>query len=797
METLLQDLRFAVRTLIKRPGFAAVVVATLGLGIGATSSIFSVVSFVLLRSLPYRDPGALVRVWQSLPKQNTQKAPTSAANFTDWKERNQVFTGMAAFAQAAFNLTGGDQPERLVGGQVSPNAFALLGVDPILGRTFTPQDGDQANVVLSFGLWQRRFGGNPAVVGRTIILNSAPYLVLGVMPADFKLVSGAELWTPLVWNAQALRQRGALLYNSFARLKPGVTLTQAQRNLDAVAVELGQEYGVNRNRGVTVTSWREEAVGDLAGTLLVLLGAVGFVLLVTCANVANLLLARSTERIKEIAVRTALGADRRRLIRQSLTEGLVLAAGGGGLGLLATGLGIKLLVGLNTARIPNLHEISIDWWVVGFTAAVTLVTGVVFGLVPALQVSRALVHEALKEGGRGSSASHPRNLLRNGLVVAEVSLALVLMIGAGLLIRSFQRLQRVDPGFQPQGAMAMRISLPANKYPSSAQRVFFFQQAVEQIERLPGVQSAGAVTTLPMSGDELKLLFQIPGREITDTNQAVNLDLVTPGYFRAMGIALLKGRPFTARDRAGAAPVVIIDEALARRFWPNESPVGRYLFLPGFQKEKAEIVGVVRSVRREGLDQAVQPQAYIPLTDLSDGFMEVVVRSRTPPKALAAAVRGAVWTVDRDQPISDMLTLTDLVKATCSQQNFSARVMEVFALLALALAVAGIHGVLSYWVTQRTHELGVRMALGGNKREVRGLVLRHGLRLTATGLAIGLALALGLTRVIANLLFGVGATDPLTFLSLPAMLFGVALLACWLPARKATAVDPVLALRHE
>jgi putative ABC transport system permease protein len=792
------DFRFAVRTLARNPGFTAMVVLTLGLGIGATSSVFSVVNAVLLRPLPYRDPDRLVRVWQSLPSAGDRDSPTSAANFTDWKERSRVFTDMAAFDRRPFNLTGGERPERLMGASVTPNLFQLLGVQAELGRTLVSGDVDEQAIVVSYGLWQRRFGSDPGILGKPLTLDGKTYQVAGVLPSGFGFLPGTDVWVPLHFTAEQMQQRGLIFLEVIGRLKPGVGVGQAQQDMTAVSSFLAEEYP-DPNIGWTarVVSLYEQEVGDVRTTLYILLGAVGFVLLVACANVANLLLARSTGRAREVAVRTALGADRLRLLRQSVTEGLILALLGGLLGLLLTLLGIRLLVTLNPGDIPRMDSVGIDWGVLGFTLALSVLTGLIFGAVPALQAKPSRLHDVLRSAGGQASAGRGHGRARSSLAVAEIALALVLLIGAGLLIQSFQRLRRVDPGFDPENALTVQIILPKEKYPEIPQKVFLFQTVLERLQGLPGVEAAGAVTTLPMSGAEVKEILAIPGRQLSPEDEAVNLDVVTPDYFRAMKIGLVKGRFPTLQDRAGGAPVAIVDEAMARRYWPGEEALGKQIALPSLIRKRIEVVGIVRSVRRDGLDRDPRPQLYIPLADYAENRMDVVVRTRSAPADLATAVRQAVSSVDPDQPVSNLRPLTELVAGSISQQRFNTRLMEVFAALALVLAMVGIYGVLSYSVAQRTHEIGIRMALGARREGVLRLVLGQGMALTALGLILGLLLAFALTRVIASLLFGVEATDPATFALLAAALALAALAACYLPARRATTVDPLVALRYD
>jgi putative ABC transport system permease protein len=771
---------------------------TTALGIGATSSVFSVANAVLLRPLPYAQADRLVAVSQGLPASNMGDAPTSPANFLDWQRRSHVFAGLAAYARTPFNLTGSEQPERVMGARVSRNLFALLGIRPVLGPGITVESRDDLTVVLGSGLWQRRFGSDRKVLGRTLTMDGKSYLIVGVMPPEMQLVPGAELYVPLVFSANELLQRGAIFLDAVARLKPGVTLQLAQEEMSAVARTLEQDYpDPNTGWTVRVVSLYERTLGSVRTPLLVLLGAVGLVLMVSCANVANLLLARAGERRREIAIRAALGASRAHLLRHSLAEGLVLGGLGGAIGLLLTQWGIRLLIGLKPAGVPRIETVSIDWRVLLFTVAVSLLTGLVFGVVPAMQGASAGLVGTLKSGGVQTSAVRTQSRLRSGLVVAEVALALVLLIGAGLLIGSFQRLRAVDPGFDPQQALTCQLVLAESAYPGIPPKVLFFQQLLERLRALPGVQAAGAVTTLPLSGAVVKEIMAIPGRHLTPEQEAVNLDVATPDYFRAMGIRLLKGRFFNTQDRAGSEPVAILDEAMARVYWPGEEAVGQKLVLPSLLPQSMRVVGVVASVRHEGLDRQPQPRLYIPLAAYAEKRMDVVVRTSLRPAALTAAVRGAVAAENRNQPVSNLRPLSDIMAASISQQRFNTWQMEVFAALALVLALVGIYGVLAYVVTQRTREIGIRMALGGSKSEVMKLILAKGMTLAGSGLALGLLLALGLTRLLENLLYGLRATDPFTFIFFSLVLGLMALVACYLPARRATSVDPMIALRHD
>jgi putative ABC transport system permease protein len=804
------DVRYGVRMLWKNPGFTAVAVVALALGIGANSAIFSVVNTVLLRPLPYKEPERLVMVWEDDAKHGFPNDTPAVANYVDWRNQNQVFEGMAATADQSFNLTGEGEPERFDGKRVSANFFSLLGVEPQFGRAFMPEEdvpGANRVVVLSHGLWQRRFGSDPGVVGKSITLNGEGHTVVGVMPADFQFLSkDVGMWVPIAFTPQQLASRGGHYLEVVARLKPGVTVERAQAEMSTIAARLQQQYpDQNTDLGATVVSLHEEVVGNIRPALLVLLGAVGFVLLVACANVANLLLARAAVRQKEIALRTALGASRLRLIRQFLTESVLLAALGGVVGLLLSVWGVTLLKSFIPENISQVKAITVDARVLGFTLLVTLLTGLVFGLAPAAQASKFNLNETLKEGGRDAAAARGSNRVRGLLVVGEVAVSLVLLVGAGLLINSFLRLRHVDPGFRTDNLLTMSVVLPQQKYPDQARRSAFYADMIRRVEALPGVRSAGVTNWIPLvrQGDSIGVTIEgqpapVPGQ---GKMPVLMTRVVSPHYFSTMGIQLLQGRVFEeGRDRVDSPCVVVIGEAVARKYWPNENPLTKRIVpgRPQTPEDWCQVVGVVKDVRQTDLSAEPKPQMYVPYEQA--GFFaprHLVVKTEGDPLALAGSVRKTVWEVDRDQPVSNVSTMEGVLSESIARQRFSTLLLGVFAGVALVLAAVGIYGVMSYSMAQRTREIGIRMALGAQKWDVLKLAVGQGLRLVAVGVAVGLAGALALTRVMTSLLYGVSATDPATLVIISLVLVAVALLASYIPARRAAKVDPLIALRYE
>jgi putative ABC transport system permease protein len=802
MGTFLQDIRYGARMLLKAPSFTAVAIITLALGVGANAAIFSVVNAVLLRPLPFAEPDRLMMIRETKLPQFPEFS-CSPGNFLDWQKQNTVFERMVAIGTGSFNLIDGGEPERLMGMRVSDGFLTTLGVQPALGRDFLAEEdqpGHNFVVILSHGLWQRRFGADPNIVNRAITLNGQSYTVVGVMPPSFRYGGGTiELWTPIAFTAQQAQQHGSHYLQTIARLKPGVTVEQARAEMSGIADRLGQQYpDADAGWNVIVMPMLQYAVRSIKLALLVLLGAVGFVLLIACANVANLLLARAASRQKEVAIRTALGASRWRIIRQLLTESLLLSLLGGAVGLLFAVWGKDLLLALAPQDLPRVSEASLDRWVLAFTAGITLLTGLSFGLVPALQSSRPNLNETLKDAGRGSTEGGRRHLIRSTLVVLEVATALVLLVGAGLLIKSFLRLQHVDPGFNPDNALMVKIALPQKKYTTPAQGGAFYKQLLEKVAVLPGVETVGAACVLPLD-DDFVLGFDIQGRPpyAPGDEPSTNYYSVSPDYFKAMGIPLLRGRLFNDRDNKDTPRVAIISETMAKKYFPDEDPIGKRINVTMGPTTYREIVGIVGDVKHYGLDRDTPPETYEPYMQQPLSFMSLVVRTSAEPTGLSAAIRSEVLSIDKEQPVSSIKPLTDLVSASMAQQRFAMLLLGVFAAVAMLLAVIGIYGVMSYSVTQRVHEIGIRMALGASSRDVLRLIVGHGLRLTLLGIVVGLVAAFLLTRLMSTLLFAVSATDLTTFIVFSASLSAVAMVACLVPARRALKVDPMVALRYE
>jgi putative ABC transport system permease protein len=809
MTSLWQDVRFGFRMMMKKPGVTIIAVLALALGIGANTAIFSVVNTVLLRPLPYRDSGRILFVFWSAPNLSAEDFPASAPDFLDWREQNHSFERMAAITGESFNLTGVGEPERIMSASVSADLFPLLGVSASRGRTFTveeEQEGRNHVVVMGHDLWRRRFGSDPNLVGHTITLNDETYTVVGIMPHDFHFPEGVEridLWVPLTFSPEFLKARGHRYLYVAARLKDGVTFEQAKADMATLGAQMAEAHpGENTGWSVKLTSLQEALTEDVSTALLVLLGAVGFVLLIACANVANLQLARAAARQREVAIRLAVGASRRRLIRQFLIESTVLSMTGGLFGLLVAFWGIDALRAVLPEDVPRLEQIGIDTAVLAFTLSVSFLTGILLGIIPALQATKPDVVEALKEGAQSLAGSRHRNRVRSLLVVLEVALALVLLIGAGLMMKSFWRLREVRPGFDAHNLVTMQITLPEKKYEEEEKRVGFFQALVERVESTPGVLSAGIATNPPIT-DDSRTDLTIEGRppRAYGEEQTASYGSVSPGYFNAMGIPLIRGRAFTAEDRADSMPVVIVSSKFANRFFPGVDPIGKRIHQGGEDDEDVPwmtIVGIVGDVRHYGLNKEASQEMYMPFAQRPEAEATLVVRSASGnPLGLVPTIRGEVEAIDKDQPIFGVQTMEQLLSDSVSPERLSVTLLGLFAALAFVLACVGIYGVISYTVTQRTHEIGVRIALGASARDILRLVVGQGMRMVAIGLVVGLIASFALTRVMASLLFNVSATDPATFIIVSSLLAIVAFFASFIPARRATRVDPMVALRYE
>jgi putative ABC transport system permease protein len=815
-DEMFQDLRYGLRMILNRPGFSAAVVLILALGIGATSAIFSLVNSVLLRPLPYPEPDRLMMVSPTSRRasRNGSVNTSTGPDYVEWRNQCRSCAEVAAYSGTGpSNLMSGAEPYRARVAQVTGNLFATLGVQPILGRTFLPEEtggrspfvGDGAAsgpgvVILSYGLWQRRFGADPSVIGKTVKVEGDACAVIGVMPDGFKFPGEAEAWTPVTISPT----RNNSYMRVIARLQAGVTQAQAQAELATIARRLEQEFPqTNQGRSVNLVPLQEYVVGNVRSSLLIFMGAVGFVLLIACANVANLLLARAATRQKEMAVRAALGAGRLRIIRQLLTESLLLALAGGGLGLsLAFGI-LKLLLAFAPQEIPRLNDIGIDPRALCFTLLLSILTGVIFGLAPALQASRPDLNATLKEGGTRATSVASRHRLRGLLVIAEVSMALVLLIGAGLLLKSFARLRETKLGFNPDHVLTARVTLPESTHPTAAQVKSYYQQALARVAARPDAQAAGLVNMLPLGDFGLRGSLTVEGE--TEERPGVTASKLAVGgdYFRALGIPLLKGRAFNERDAVDSPAVLIISESLARNLWPDGDAIGKRIDIGLGGNAWREVVGVVGDVRQMELGAPPAMSLYQPYQQVSDRLrwfveeMTFVARTTAEPLSFVASLRSELQAVDRELPMHSVATMEQVVAKSVADQRFYTLLLGSFSALALILAAAGIYSVISYSVTQRTHEIGVRLALGAQPGAILRLVVRQGMALTLAGLAIGLGGALALTRVLSDFLYQVSVTDPATFALLSAALVAVALLACWIPARRATEVDPLVALRQE
>lgn len=810
MESVLCDLRYGIRTLAKSPVFAMIALVSLTLGIGANAVIFSLLNNILLKSLSYKDPDRIIVVWGvtgdgSIANRNQ----VSATDVDDWRNQNSVFEEITTYGGWSATFSGDGRAERIQGIQVGDGFFQIMRGSPLLGRVFLPEEqerGKDTVIVLDYGLWQRRFGGDPQIIGSKINLNNQPYTIVGVMPSDFRplpvnLVNPQGQFYRPVAEPHDESERSARHLRCIARLKQGVTLAQAQSEMSMITSRMASKYPVsNTDYGVRLTTLPDEIVGGLRPSLLALFGAVIFVLLIACANVGSLLLARSIARQKEFAIRSALGATRFRIVRQLLTESLLLAMLSGALALLLSIWGNDLINSLVSRTVPELGRAHIDARVLSFTIALSLLTSLLFGLAPAINLSKPDLNVTLKSTCRATSTSSSGRMRRT-LVIAEISLALVLLVCAGLLIRSVKQLRDVNAGFNPNQLLTMNLSLPAVKYPSEAARSSFFKQVIGRISALPGVESAGATHVLPFSSNFDGRNLEVEGLPRT-RGQEINVDLyvISSEYLKTMQTEVLSGRDFTEQDTAEAPKVAIINQMMARSLWPGQDPIGRRVRFPGSAQEPdgwRTVVGVVSSVKQYGLDKEDKMQLYLPQEQFPVSTMTLVLRTSIRPESLIALVRREVQAEDKDQALYDIATMEQLVEDSMTLRRFFMLLLGLFSVLAVSLAAMGIYGIISTSVTQRTHEIGIRMALGASARDILILIVGEGARLAAVGIGSGLALALLLTRLIAGMLYGVGATDPATFLLVGLLLLVVALLACYIPARRAIKIEPQIALRHE
>lgn len=811
MQGLIQDLRYGIRMLIKSPAVTAVAIIALMLGIGANTAIFSVVHAVLLRSFAYADGDRLAIVWENRKsgKGNPQNT-INLGNFFDWKEQNTVFSDMAAFFDRNSNLTGDGEPEEIPGQLATTNLFSLLGVNPIKGRTFLPDDGKSGQprvVVISYDLWQRRFGGDANIVGRKITLDNQPNEIIGVLAPDVgwyvqksSMISRPpQIWVP--WQiSNELRQRRGRFARAVARLKPGVTLEQAQNEMNVVGARLEQQYPeFNTKWGITVVPLRTQFTGEIRKPLLILLGAVGFVLLIACANVANLLLARAASRRREIALRAGLGASRWRIARQLLTESVLLSMIGGALGLLLAWWGTQALLAFSPPELMDLRTTSVNLTVLLFTIGLTLVTGIVFGLVPAFEASRFDLAEPLKEAGKNVGGGGRAHRLRSLFVVAQVAMALVLLVGAGLLMKSLSRLQSVDPGFESHNLLTVRVNLPARKYDTDPKLLNFFKQAEDQIRAIPGVESVGAINTLPFDGPHCGTKLDIEGQPKRAPGQELmaGVCVTDASYFQTMRIPLKRGRLYTPEEAAEMRHVIVVNEAFARAF-PGPDALGQRVTIHmKDDNQPSEIIGIVGNNKHQSLDSEVEPMAFWPHPELVYSSMTIVIRTSSDSAGIATAVRNVIHQLDPQQPIGQVITMNGLMARSVARSRFNSMLLAIFSVVALVMAAVGIYGVMSYAVLQRTHEIGVRMALGAQRGDVLRLILKQGIVLAVTGVVVGLAGSFALTRVIATLLFDVTATDKTTFAVVAVGLCVITFIASYIPAWRATRVDPLVALRYE
>ena len=816
MLTLLPDFKHGLRVLLKNPGFTSAAIIVLALGIGANTAIFSVVNAVLLRPLPFRDPARLVQIWHVPPPKSfpgMTEFAVSATNFIDWQQQNDVFDKMAIYTGSSLNLTGREQPEALQGAAVSADFFSTLQVQPMLGRTFTPdqdQQGHNHAVILTYGLWKSRFAANPEIVGQPVNLDGQPYLVTGVMGPKFRFPGWAQYWTPMGWTDKERAVRGEHHYMVVARLKGNTPIRQAQVEMNAISTRLAEQYPEDdKGWGAVVIPLREQIVSDVRPALLVLLGAVAFVLLIACANVANLVLAKTFGRRKEIAIRVALGASAGRVVQQILAETLLLSLVGGALGLLLARFGMALTLKFLSDNLPKSTEVTLDASVLTFTVFISLVTGVIAGLLPAIRMTKTNVNDALKQGlGKTDSDSGGRRT-RSILVVSEVALSLILLVGAGLMIRSLWVLSTLDAGFDPHGVLTMTVVVPQNKYSRPLDEIAFFDGVLSKVRALPGVVSAGLIDDLPLNGEGSHQPVAIEGAPVQAMSDQPEVDTryITPGYLSTMRIPLRSGRDLSTADGPDRPSVALISEAMAKRFWPNQDPIGRHLTMTFSPDKVREIVGIVGDVKLEGMDTAASSATvYLPARQPSFGSsfgewhpfpMQLTVRTQSQPASLVSAVTAAIHSIDRDQPVTDIMTMDDVVDTSLSQRRFSMLLLAAFAVLALLLAAVGIYSVLAFAVRRRVREIGIRVALGAEMKDILRLVITEGMKPALIGLLLGAAGALALGRIIASFIYGIAAYDPLTFAAVAALLTAVALLATIIPAYRAARIEPTRALREE
>ncbi len=803
---MLQDIRFAFRSLARTPGFTAVIILTLALGMGVNTAIFSVLNGVLFRPLDYDEPDRVMTLWESSPQLGIDQEQVAGDTYRDWRDQARSFESMAAYRYGGHILSDVDEPERISTVAVSPSLFRVLGVVPALGRTFTAFDDeteDEYLAILSHGLWARRFGSDTGIIDSVIRLDDNPYTVVGVMPQGFEFPpddSDVAVWTPLIVNPRSASVRAMRVYNVVGRLTEQATPEQARAELDAIAAEIARQYpDSNKGWGANITSAHEQLVGDTKPLLAVLGGAAGLVLLIGCVNITNLMLARSSAQEREFAIRATLGAGRHRLIRRSLVESLTLAGIGGTVGLIFAFWGVGFLRGVIPDNVPRLGEIQIDLTVLAFTAAASLIAGLLFGLVPAVRAMRPSLSEVLQEGGRGAFGGRRSRRLLDVMVAVEVALALLLLVGAGLLIRSFSSLLDVDPGFRTTGVVTVALSLPESTYPDRPSMVRFFNELVDHTAELPGVEAAGAVTALPMSsvGMDFDLPFQIPGLESASPSERPRADYrsVIPGYFSALGIPLVRGRLIDDFDREENRPVMVINETMAELYFADVDPIGRILGVP--MAGQIEIIGVVGDVRHSGLGSETRPEMFVSYEQFPLRDMHVVAYSRNDPDRVIAAVREQIATLDPGLPITSVATMEELISGSLAQPRFNMVLLIGMAACALALAGVGIYGVTSYSVGQRTNEIGIRMALGADAGHTMKLVVSQALLFVLAGVALGAVGSFGVNRLITGLLFGVTANDPTTLITVVLLLLAVASGAAFVPARRATRVDPIVTLRRE